>query len=324
MNNVESRGDSKNIKKQNEDDNCIIRLVMRIQNEGEFTAPVQEKMESGQARVLDIGCVRGDWVLSNAAKYRWSHFCGIDSLSLSHCYSFPYLSNESTLPPLPSSPPTTPSLPLYRTSLTTSLPSPSILTSPPNTSFIPCHTLFPLPLQNDYFDFVHMSGMGLSIPTNKLDYVVTELIRVTKPGGWIEIAENDLELANLGTYGERMLEEALNHLTLSLGLSTSPRNHLVPTLLSYPQLECVQLSTQKIKLGSVSDVEGIRWLDDLCGILMRFSDEIGERLGIGGTGEEGMRKLIEKFRKEVVQSKTVGQRVVLIARKKNPVKEVAE
>ena len=52
-----------------------------------------------------------------------------------------------------------------------------------------------------------MSGMGLSIPTSKLDYVVTELIRVTKPGGWIEIAENDLELANLGTYGERILEE---------------------------------------------------------------------------------------------------------------------
>ena len=56
---------------------------------------------------------------------------------------------------------------------------------------------------------------------------------------------------------------------------------------------------------------------------MRFSDEIGERLGIGGTGEEGMRKLVEKFRKEVVQFKTVGHRVVLIARKKNP-KEVAE
>ena len=52
-----------------------------------------------------------------------------------------------------------------------------------------------------------MSGMGLSIPTNKLDYVVTELIRVTKPGGWIEIAENDLQLANLGTYSERIIEE---------------------------------------------------------------------------------------------------------------------
>ena len=52
-----------------------------------------------------------------------------------------------------------------------------------------------------------MSGMGLSIPTNKLDYVVTELIRVTKPGGWIEIAENDLELANLGMYSERIIKE---------------------------------------------------------------------------------------------------------------------
>ena len=56
-NNAESRGDSANIKKQNEDDNCIIRLVMRLQNEGEFTAPVEGKMESGQARVLDIGYV---------------------------------------------------------------------------------------------------------------------------------------------------------------------------------------------------------------------------------------------------------------------------
>ncbi|CAG8566107.1 2585_t:CDS:2 [Ambispora gerdemannii] len=49
------------------------------------------------------------------------------------------------------------------------------------------------------FDFVHMSSMGLWLTQEQYETVVVpELVRLVKPGGWVEIMEPELEIYNAG------------------------------------------------------------------------------------------------------------------------------
>ncbi|RIA99738.1 S-adenosyl-L-methionine-dependent methyltransferase [Glomus cerebriforme] len=46
-----------------------------------------------------------------------------------------------------------------------------------------------LPFSDNEFDFVHQESMSLIIETDQWSYVISELIRMTKPGGFIEFVE---------------------------------------------------------------------------------------------------------------------------------------
>jgi SAM-dependent methyltransferase len=46
-----------------------------------------------------------------------------------------------------------------------------------------------LPFPDGTFDFTHMRLMFLAIPADRWEFVVRELVRVTRPGGWIELVE---------------------------------------------------------------------------------------------------------------------------------------
>ena len=60
---------------------------------------------------------------------------------------------------------------------------------PPNYSFAPGNILEGLPFPDASFDFVHMRLLVLAIPHDRWPYVVSELVRVTRPGGWVESVE---------------------------------------------------------------------------------------------------------------------------------------
>jgi SAM-dependent methyltransferase len=66
---------------------------------------------------------------------------------------------------------------------------------PPN-----CHFLLhdinngPLPYPDDFFDFVFQRNMSMSISQERWVHLVNELVRVTKPGGYVELVEWDLEI----------------------------------------------------------------------------------------------------------------------------------
>ena len=62
-------------------------------------------------------------------------------------------------------------------------------TLPPNYMFAPGNVLEGLPFPDASFDFVHMRLLVLAIPHDRWPFVVSELVRVTRPGGWVESVE---------------------------------------------------------------------------------------------------------------------------------------
>ncbi|KAJ3392786.1 hypothetical protein HDU84_003525 [Entophlyctis sp. JEL0112] len=53
-----------------------------------------------------------------------------------------------------------------------------------------------LPYPDNMFDYVHQRALVLAIPKQKWPHVLNELIRVTKPGGWIELVESSGKIGN--------------------------------------------------------------------------------------------------------------------------------
>jgi SAM-dependent methyltransferase len=60
---------------------------------------------------------------------------------------------------------------------------------PSNYSFHVGNLLEGLPFQDNSFDFVHMRSLLTAIPATQWPAVVQQLARVTRPGGWVELAE---------------------------------------------------------------------------------------------------------------------------------------
>lgn len=55
--------------------------------------------------------------------------------------------------------------------------------------FVQANALEPLPFPDAAFDYVHMRFMFTAMPVQQWPQVVRELVRVTTPGGWIELVE---------------------------------------------------------------------------------------------------------------------------------------
>ncbi|HLJ80405.1 MAG TPA: methyltransferase domain-containing protein [Ktedonobacterales bacterium] len=60
---------------------------------------------------------------------------------------------------------------------------------PANYRFVQGNVLEGLPFPDASFDFVHMRLMVLALPATRWPFVVRELVRVTRPGGWVESVE---------------------------------------------------------------------------------------------------------------------------------------
>ncbi|PKC68522.1 S-adenosyl-L-methionine-dependent methyltransferase [Rhizophagus irregularis] len=59
---------------------------------------------------------------------------------------------------------------------------------PNNLEFIEADITNRLPFHDNAFDFAHVEGMSLIFTPDQWDFILSELIRVTKPGGYIEVA----------------------------------------------------------------------------------------------------------------------------------------
>ena len=63
---------------------------------------------------------------------------------------------------------------------------------PPNYAFVYGNLFEGLPFADGAFDFVHMRLLIKAIPHEKWPSVIKELIRVTRPGGWVESVETTI------------------------------------------------------------------------------------------------------------------------------------
>ena len=82
-------------------------------------------------------------------------------------------------------------------------------TRPDNVTFVQANMLEGLPFPDNSFDFVHQRLVIVALPTNQWVRQAQEMLRVTRPGGWVEIVEGDLlpggpGVTTLNSLGEQM------------------------------------------------------------------------------------------------------------------------
>lgn len=77
---------------------------------------------------------------------------------------------------------------------------------PRNYLYKQANILNPLPFGNNAFDFVHQRLMLMSIPSFKWTDVLREILRVTQPGGWIELIEVGCTIIPQGPVTHRWYE----------------------------------------------------------------------------------------------------------------------
>ncbi|RIA84882.1 S-adenosyl-L-methionine-dependent methyltransferase [Glomus cerebriforme] len=135
-------------------------LIFRYVWQGNFSSPVEEKLKDG-AKILDVGCGSGSFILDVAPQFPNSKFYGIDTAQM--------------------------------------YPSPNDPRIPPNASFSQIDIVKGLPFDDNTFDFVHLRFLVQYLTEEQWnEKVIKELLRVTKVGGWIEIMELDLIFHNEG------------------------------------------------------------------------------------------------------------------------------
>ncbi len=61
---------------------------------------------------------------------------------------------------------------------------------PPNYTFMPGNMLEGLPIADNVYNYVHMRLLFTAIPADRWPFVISELVRVASPGGWIESVES--------------------------------------------------------------------------------------------------------------------------------------
>jgi ubiquinone/menaquinone biosynthesis C-methylase UbiE len=107
---------------------------------------------SRPASILDVGTGTGRWAREMAAQFPTANVIGLDIVVPSDT-------------------------------------GPQLDRQPENYIFTQGNVLDGLPFSDATFDFVHMRLMVLALPADRWPFVVRELVRVTRPDGWVESVE---------------------------------------------------------------------------------------------------------------------------------------
>ena len=68
----------------------------------------------------------------------------------------------------------------------------------PNYQYVPGNIFAGLPFADNTFDFTHQRLMVLAIPLKQWPFIINELVRVTQPGGYIELIEGGYAFERMG------------------------------------------------------------------------------------------------------------------------------
>jgi len=86
--------------------------------------------------------------------------------------------------------------------------------------FVRGNVLDGLPFADGEFDFVHQRLLASGVPVVAWPALVAEVVRVTRPGGWVELVEGPFEIEGAGPAAQRLVVLA-RKLIESLGLDTT-------------------------------------------------------------------------------------------------------
>ncbi|RIA97153.1 S-adenosyl-L-methionine-dependent methyltransferase [Glomus cerebriforme] len=140
------------------------------------SSPVEEIFAPGGTSVLDVQCGSGIWMSDLATEYPNSTFVGIDDDADRARIEIPL----------------------------------------PNAAFLHHNLMEGLPFPDDTFDFVHQRFFTSVNETDWQEYILPDMVRVLKPGGWIELMELS-PFSNAGHMTKKMFK-AYDEFNLKLGI----------------------------------------------------------------------------------------------------------
>ena len=164
-------------------------------------------LRSDLVSILDVGCGTGRWVLEMARAFPGAQVAGLD-----------------IEPPVP---------------LAQALP--------PNARFVQANLLEGLPFADRSFAFTHQQLLALAIPAVHWPGVISELVRVTCPGGYIELVEGGDVFLNTGPATQQFLSW-WGQVSRARGFDTSLMQRL-GSLLYQAHLRDVQVRTLQVPVG---------------------------------------------------------------------------
>jgi ubiquinone/menaquinone biosynthesis C-methylase UbiE len=85
----------------------------------------------------------------------------------------------------------------------------STLSLPPNFKFVQANALRGLSFPDASFDYVHARFISSFVPLPQWPEMIAELVRVIRPGGWLELVENGLPPAAMGPLQREITQAVL-------------------------------------------------------------------------------------------------------------------
>lgn len=132
---------------------------------------------------------------------------------------------------------------------------------PENYCFVPGNILEPLPFPNNYFDFVHQRLLVSAIPTSQWSAVLQELVRITRPGGYIELAEAGNSYQHIGAHTHTFLQWGqLASTKKGIDLTRMKR---LGDMLTHVELEQIHTHTYRLPVGAWGGKDGNLYAKDM-------------------------------------------------------------
>jgi len=151
---------------------------------------------------------------------------------------------------------------------------------PSNYRFVRGNLLQGLPFAGDRFDFVHQRLLGTGVPLRSWSGAMAELVRVTRPGGWVEVVEGTFSVEPAGQATGRLFELAWR-LGSSLGLDTTGIIfRSLPDYLRTAGLADVQSRVEAVPVGEWGGRIGSFLASDLRAAFSRLGDTFQARFGL--------------------------------------------
>lgn len=127
-----------------------------------------------------------------------------------------------------------------------------------------------LPLPDAMMDYVHQRFLVLAIPDAQWPDVVHELVRVTRPGGWIEMVETDARVQQGGPATTQMFRW-IDQVRAARGLHGEAVKHL-GALLQDKRVRDVEIQEIPLRVGAWGDRVGLMMESDIQAAVAAFKE----------------------------------------------------
>ncbi|CAG8519750.1 10693_t:CDS:2, partial [Funneliformis mosseae] len=172
---------------------------------------------------------------------------------------------------------------------------------PRNLTFYTENVLEGLPFADNTFDFVYIRFMITAFTVDDWqNKVVKELIRVCKPGGWVEFMDGDLCFNSEGPAGKTLMD-AFRSILVSKQINPNITKCLYPLLSSMPTITSLSSEIKPGPIGSWAGRIGELASQDFSQILHAMKPMLSKVIECT---EEEYNELVEEFERECNSNKT--------------------